>query len=85
MQLAVKKIESFVHPLIQSAYLKRNDQGNTLIIETNFDFSNDSDPLDSLLADLDGLLHDAESDNVTRLDYIDIRKGAMADGNFRLH
>ncbi len=77
MFLTITELEGLLHPLIESAYLKRNCQGNTLIIETNFSSHPQQrrrDALETLLTDLGNLIEEVEND-VMHLDLIDIRMG----------
>ena len=75
MFLPVVKIAGLFHPLVASAYLKRDSHGNTLVIETNFDAETEEErkeALDSLLVDLGRLIEEVEGE-VLNLDTVDIR------------
>jgi hypothetical protein len=69
------KIDGLSHPLISSAYFKKDYWGNTLIIDTNFSNENKDlrdAGLNILLGDLKELIDHIES-NVVHFDTIDIR------------
>jgi hypothetical protein len=68
---SVIKIEGLSHPLIGSAYLKKDRKGNTLIIETKFQ-GRDDRSLDSLLVDLGDLVDGMKEESIL-LDRVDIR------------
>lgn len=79
MFASTTKIEGLSHPLINSAYCKKDYWGSTLIIDTNFSNENRelrNEALNVLLADLQGLIDHVES-NTTRFDTIDIRLNAL--------
>jgi hypothetical protein len=68
------KLDDISHPLIDAAYLRRDYRGNVLVIETNFTHHKQRHQFESLLADLNGLIDQVET-NVVHLDMIDIRMG----------
>lgn len=70
-----KKIDGISHPLVSSAYYKKDFWGNTLIIDTNFSNENKDlrdSGLNIFLSDLKGLIDHIENDAV-HFDTIDIR------------
>ncbi len=69
------KIDGISHPLVSSAYYKKDFWGNTLIIDTNFSNENKDlrdSGLNIFLSDLKGLIDHIEKDAV-HFDTIDIR------------
>ncbi len=73
------KINGLSHPLVSSAYFKKDYWGNTLIIDTNFSNENKDlrdAGLNTLLGDLKKLIDHAEA-NITHFDTIDIRMNTI--------